>query len=131
MWAERYDRDLADVFAIQSEIAKRIVAELKSKLSPQEKSAIEERPTADLTAYDLYLRAIAIIGSAALNVREKEKYLEAERLLQQAVERDPGFLAYYRLARTHDRLYILGIDHTQRRLDLAAAAITYRYAAAA
>ena len=125
VWAERYDRDLADVFAIQSEIAKRIVAELKSKLSPQEKSAIEERPTADLTAYDLYLRAIAIIGSAALNVREKEKYLEAERLLQQAVERDPGFfLAYYRLARTHDRLYILGIDHTQRRLDLAAAAIS-------
>src|SRR5436190_612472 len=101
IWATTFDRPLADVFAIQSEIAKRVVAELKSKLSPQEKSAIEERPTADLTAYDLYLRAMTIIGSAALNVREKEKYLKAERLLQQAVERDPGFfLAYYRLART-------------------------------
>jgi serine/threonine protein kinase/tetratricopeptide (TPR) repeat protein len=124
LWGDHFDRDLADVFAIESEIAEKIVAELKSKLSPQEKSAIEERPTADLTAYDFYLRATTIIGTAALNVREKEKFLEAERLLKQAVERDPGFfLAYYRLARTHDRLYILGIDHTQRRLDLADAAI--------
>src|SRR5438034_4898879 len=57
LWAESYDRPLDDVFAIQSEIAKKVADQLQAKLSPQEKSAIEDRPTADLTAYDFYLRA--------------------------------------------------------------------------
>src|SRR5207247_3410023 len=51
VWAERYDRDLADVFAIKSEIAKQIVAKLKSKLSPERKAAIEACTTTDLVAY--------------------------------------------------------------------------------
>jgi TolB-like protein/Tfp pilus assembly protein PilF len=124
LWAERYDRDLADVFAIESEIAEKIVAQLKTKLSPQEKTAIEEQPTADLTAYDLYVHAKTVVATAISNGREKEKLLEAERLLKLAVARDPAFfLAYYQLARTHDRIYILGIDHTAGRLALADAAI--------
>src|SRR5262249_20796935 len=57
LWAQSYDRDLADVFAIQSEIAERIVSQLRSQLSPQEREAIKQKPTADLAAYDLYLRA--------------------------------------------------------------------------
>src|SRR5207244_8854622 len=57
LWAERYDRDLADVFAIENELAEQIVSQLKSYLSPNEKAAIEERPTADLAAHDLYIRA--------------------------------------------------------------------------
>ena len=60
LWAEHYDRDLADVFAVQSEIATAIVAQLRTKLSPAEKNAIEEKPTTDLVAYDLYLRAQAL-----------------------------------------------------------------------
>ncbi|HEV3099159.1 MAG TPA: FlgO family outer membrane protein [Candidatus Udaeobacter sp.] len=124
LWAERYDRDLADVFAIESELAERIVSQLKARLGPEEKAAIEEQPTTDLAAYELYVRAKAVLITAAFNVGEKEKLFEGAQLLEQAVARDPRFLlAYYQLARTHDRLYILGIDHTPTRLKLAEAAI--------
>ena len=57
LWAERYDRDVADVFAIESELAGKIVAQLQAKISPSEKEAIEQKPTADLAAHDLYVRA--------------------------------------------------------------------------
>src|SRR4030095_15105121 len=57
LWAETYDRDLADVFAIQSEIAKTIADQLQAKLSPSEKGAIGCPPTRDISAFDLYTRA--------------------------------------------------------------------------
>ena len=57
VWAEEYDRDLTDVFAIQSEIAQQIVNQLRAKLSPAERAAIAERPTADLVAYAFYTKA--------------------------------------------------------------------------
>ena len=57
LWAQTYDRDLADVFAIQSEIAKTIADQLQAKLSPREKNAIERPPTSDISAFDLYARA--------------------------------------------------------------------------
>ncbi|MBA3542864.1 MAG: hypothetical protein H0T83_00230 [Chthoniobacterales bacterium] len=60
-WAETYDRQLADVFSIQSEIAQQIVGQLQATISPQEKALIEERPTRDLAAYDLYLQAKELI----------------------------------------------------------------------
>jgi len=60
VWAEKYDRELADVFAIQSEIAEKIAEQLQAKLSPTEKSAISERPTSNIAAYDLYLKAFQI-----------------------------------------------------------------------
>ena len=60
LWAEHYDRDLADVFAIQSEIAKTIADQLQAKISPSEKAAIEKAPTTDLAAFDLYERAKAL-----------------------------------------------------------------------
>jgi TolB-like protein len=61
LWAQTYDRDLADVFAIQSEIAKSIADQLQAKLSPAEKSAIEQRPTTDVAAFELYSRAKDLI----------------------------------------------------------------------
>src|SRR2546429_169072 len=67
VWAEEYDRDLADVFAIQSEIAKTVVDQLQAKLSPSEKAAIEEQPTKDLVAYDLFLRAKECIHDGDVN----------------------------------------------------------------
>lgn len=119
-WAETYNRDVADVFALQSELAESIVAVLKARLSPEERAAIEEQPTSDLVAYDYYIRAKANILAAVLNVRERERLFEAIDLLNAAIARDGKFfLAYYHLARTHDRLYILGIDHTAQRLQLA------------
>ena len=61
LWAQTYDRDLADVFAIQSEIAKAIADQLQAKLSPSEKNAIEQRPTSDVAAFELYSRAKDLI----------------------------------------------------------------------
>ena len=61
LWAQTYDRDLADVFAIQSEIAKAIADQLQAKLSPNEKKAIEQPPTTDLAAFDLYSRAKSLL----------------------------------------------------------------------
>ena len=63
VWADHYDRDLADVFAIQSEVAENIVAHLKANLSPSEKAAIDVRPTRDLEAFDLYLQAKQLINT--------------------------------------------------------------------
>ena len=124
LWAESYDRDIADVFAIENELAEQIVAKLKSKLSPQEKAAIEEKPTTDLAAHDLYIRAKTLIASSALSTPQAESLFEAVRLLNQAVERDPAFaLAYYQLAEAHDVIYLQGIDHTPERLAMANGAI--------
>src|SRR5437868_6765134 len=124
LWAERYDRELADVFAIESELAKQIVSQLKSKLSPQEKAAIEQKPTADLAAHDLYIRAKTLIATAVFSTPQQESLSGAVRLLNQAIERDPAFaLAYYQLAQAHDLLYFGGTDHTPARLAMADAAI--------
>jgi TolB-like protein/Tfp pilus assembly protein PilF len=124
LWAEHYDRELADVFRIQSEIAEKVVAQLKAKLSPQEKTAIEEKPTHDLAAYDLYLRARDLVDALAFTAGGTENLLEATRLLDNAIARDPSFLvAYCHLARAHDIIYFLGIDHTPARLALADAAV--------
>ena len=67
LWAQTYDRDLADVFAIQSEIAKAIADQLQAKLSPNEKKAIEQPPTTDLAAFDLYSRAKSLLLTAAIS----------------------------------------------------------------
>jgi tetratricopeptide (TPR) repeat protein len=124
LWAERYDRDVADVFAIESEVASKIVAQLKSELSPEEKAAIEEKSTADLVAHDLYIQGKTLIATAVFTLPQAESLSEAVRLLNQAIERDPAFaLAYYQLAHAHDLLYFVGIDHTPARLVMADAAI--------
>ncbi|HEY7001305.1 MAG TPA: FlgO family outer membrane protein [Candidatus Udaeobacter sp.] len=124
LWGETYDRDLADVFAIQSDIAERIVTQLKSQLSAQEKAAIEQKPTVDLAAHDLYIRAKTLIATSLFSAPQQESLLEAVRLLNEAIERDPAFaLAYYQLAQAHDQLYFGGIDHTSERLAMADAAI--------
>jgi TolB-like protein/class 3 adenylate cyclase/Flp pilus assembly protein TadD len=124
LWAERYDRDVADVFAIESELAGKIVAQLQAKISPSEKAAIEQKPTADLAAYDLYVRAKTLIATAVWSTPLQESLFEAVRLLNQAIERDPAFaLAYYQLAHAHDLSYFAGLDHTPPRLAMADAAI--------
>jgi TolB-like protein/Tfp pilus assembly protein PilF len=121
LWAQTYDRDLADVFAIQSEIAQKIADQLQAKLSPKEKAAIEERPTKDLAAYDLYLRAKELIYDGRVNVsRARENDFTSVQLLEQAIARDPAFLlAYCQLAFVHDDIYTENYDHTETRLALA------------
>src|SRR5438046_10623627 len=63
VWAEEYDRDLNDLFAIQSEIAQKVAERLDAKLSASEKASIQEQPTNDLVAYEFYVRAISLIRS--------------------------------------------------------------------
>jgi TolB-like protein/class 3 adenylate cyclase/Flp pilus assembly protein TadD len=124
LWAERYDRDLADVFAIQSEIAKTIADQLQAKISPSEKAAIEKAPTTDLVAYDLYLRAEALFADTSDPIHAREKLPQAAQLLDEAVARDPRFLlAWCLLSRVHGVAYFRGHDHTQARLDQANAAV--------
>ena len=123
-WAENYDRPVDDVFAIQSEIAKAIADQLQAKLSPSEKKAIEQPPTTDVTAFDLYSRARNLIITISFSATNGPKLRQAVDLLNQALERDPSFLvAQCQLAYTHDELYFLGIDHTAARLALAEKAI--------
>ena len=124
VWAEEYDRDLTDLFAIQSEIAQKVADQLETKVSVVEKAAIRERPTTDLVAYDFYLRAKNLIDGIAFSTQAKENLFQSVQLLKQAVARDPSFFtAYYQLAGAHDRIYFLGFDHTEVRLKLAETAI--------
>jgi len=124
LWAQTYDRDLADVFAIQSEIAKGIADQLQAKLSPAEKSAIEQRPTTDVTAFELYSRAKDLILNIGFSAIFAQNVRTGIDLLNQALARDPSFFAAQcQLANAHDQLYSLGVDHTPERLALAEVAV--------
>jgi serine/threonine-protein kinase len=120
LWGQSYDRDLADVFRIQSEIAMSIAQQLQARLSLREKTVIEQAPTSDITAFELYARAKDLLASR----NAKANLLKAADVLNQAVARDPLFFkAYCLLASTHDRIYFFGDDHTPARLASAEAAI--------
>jgi len=124
VWAEQYDRDLNDVFAIQSEIAQKVAEQLHAKISAAERLAIERPPTADLTAFDLYSRAKNLLLMTSFTSNARVNLLQAADLLDQAVTHDPSFFqAYCQLAYAHDLLYLFGEDHTPARLALAEAAI--------
>src|SRR5262249_7088322 len=124
LWAQTYDRDVADVFAIQSEIAKAIADQLQAKLSPAEKNAIEQRPTSDLLAFDQYSRAKTLILTTTLTAPGDQSFIDAVELLDHAVARDPSFYAAFcQLVWAHDSLYAVLGDHTPARLAAAEAAL--------
>ena len=124
LWAQTYDRDLADVFAIQSEIANAIADQLQAKLSSSEKKAIDLRPTNDLVAFDLYTRAKNLILTATCSGTGKADLLQAIELLNQALARDLSFFdAYCQLSYAHGSLYLFGYDQTSARVALAEAAV--------
>src|SRR4029077_6672156 len=87
MWAEDYDRELTDVFAIQTDLAQKIATELRAKLSPSEKAQIEHKPTENGEAYLAFVQAHNL--SCALEDFEKLK--QSEQLYQRAIELDPNF----------------------------------------
>jgi len=110
VWADSYDRDLTDIFAIQSEIAQTIAHKLTAKLSPNEQKLIEQKPTENLDAYDLYLKAKALINGAELSweiVSPTQPLIDSIDLLNRAVKSDPAFtLAYCAASHANDLLYI-------------------------
>ena len=124
LWAQTYDRDLSDVFTIQSEIAKAIADQLQAKLSPDEKKAIEQPPTTDLAAFDLYSQAKSLLLTASFRATGNADVRKAVGLLDEAVKRDSSFFdAYCQLANAHEQLYAFLDDHTPARLALAEAAV--------
>jgi len=124
VWGQTYDRELSDIFAVQSEIAKTIVDQLQAKLSPDEKKAIERAPTSNLVAFDFYTRAKNLQLGTTIRSTEKTDLLNVIDLLNQAVDRDASFFdAYCQLAYAHDMLYFTGYDHSPARLALAEAAV--------
>jgi TolB-like protein len=124
IWAETYDRTAADLFAIQSELAESIVAQLQAKLSPQQKAEIEQRPTQDLLAFELYQQAKQIVDSYLIADDVRAALLSALQLLDQAIKRDPDFVsAYCYIARANDLLYFFDLDPTPDRVLLAGAAV--------
>jgi TolB-like protein/predicted Ser/Thr protein kinase len=125
IWAEEFDRDLNDIFAIETEVAQSIANRLRAKVSAGEKMAMQEWPTKDLVAYDFYVRAVSIIYSAQVPTEAGLVNLsDVVDLLTKAVAHDPNFfLAYCQLAFLHDLIYQQEIDHTPARLALAKSAI--------
>lgn len=124
VWGESFDREMTDIFAIQSEIARAIVAQLQVRLLPSEKVDLETALTADLTAYDHYLEAKQLVD-AYLEAPDPSVTLQkALLLLEAAVERDPNFaLAHAYMGRAHTLMAALGIDRSKERIALATEAI--------
>jgi len=122
VWADSFDRELTDLFALQSELAERITVALRANLSPRERAGLRIHSTADLEAYENYLRARDLFRwSGAGDPRENGE--KAIRFLEQAVTRDPEFaLAYSLTARWHCELFWFGFDKREARLLVGKAA---------
>jgi len=119
LWADRFDGDLADVFAIQSEIAQKIADQLRAKISPDEKTEILKAPTNDLAAFNLYIQAQALWADSSDPVHGKDKLPEAARLLNEAVTRDSNFLlAWCLLGKTHGAIFRQGYDRSTTRVSI-------------
>ncbi len=123
-WGEKYERDRADVFAIQSQIARTIVVNLKTKISPAERSAIEARPTQDEMAYDMYLRARALIHQPVGTIQDAQREIpKGIPLLESAIARDRNFtLAYCLLSEAEVSLFNIEYYNYERLPKARAAA---------
>ncbi|MGE5215176.1 MAG: hypothetical protein ACM3NN_15985, partial [Nitrospirota bacterium] len=127
-WAEKYERELADIFLIQDDIAQEVVAQLKGEVLPGEKKAMETKPTQDMEAYDLYLRAQSLFlrREVKSTKADQEDATKATELLQAAIARDPKFtLAYCALADAQLYSQVVGSldkswrDKAERAIDAA------------
>ncbi len=122
LWAEAYDREIDDIFQVQTEIAQNVIRQLGVVLRDPERSAMGARPTASVESYEAYLRGIA--ASRGPDLVTEEGSAEAIRMLARATELDPTFaLAWAELARAHSLRYHLGFDRTEPRRELARAAV--------
>ncbi|MDH5705738.1 MAG: protein kinase [Candidatus Aminicenantes bacterium] len=116
LWSEHYDRNIQDIFSVQSEIAEQVAQALDLTLLEPERRALISRPTPNLEAYDLYLRAGELVGQGweQWDIRDVEQAIEA---LERSTRLDPNFtLAFISLANIHSYMYFSGMDHTEERL---------------
>ena len=99
VWADRFDRDLTDIFAVQDEVTRHIVEALKVKLTPGEEARIADTPTDNLEAHDLFLKGRELVRASNINA---QIYGEAVECLNRAIALDPGYAqAYAWLALAH------------------------------
>ncbi|MDQ6862103.1 MAG: hypothetical protein M3032_13240 [Verrucomicrobiota bacterium] len=119
IWADTFDREMTDLFALQSELAERITIALRANLSPQEKASLRIHSTANLEAYENFLRARDLFRwSGAGDPRENGE--KALRYLERATSLDPQFaLAYTLTSRWHAELFWFGLDRSSERLEKA------------
>jgi len=121
LWAEIYDRNLTDIFAVQSELATAIAQSLQATLSKAERQAVTEKPTDNLAAYDAYLRGIDFDSRPGQTEENQKKAADA---YAEAVRLDPVFaLAWAALAEAHASLYFLNFDPTPARREAARLAV--------
>jgi len=120
-WSDQYERDVSDVFAVQSDVALRIARALQANLSPAERARVERRPTDNLEAYDLYLKSLQVSPVSAAQTDDART-----KLLERAVALDPrfavaksslAFRTYFKAARVNDRE---GLDRAVALADDAA-----------
>src|SRR5216117_3067430 len=115
LWAEDYDRDLTDVFAIQTDLAKKIAGELQAKLSPAEKAQMERKPTENGEAYLAFVQA----QNLACAVEDFEKLKQSEQLYERAIQLDPNFaLAFARYSQLESWI-VHNFDRTSERREKA------------
>ena len=138
IWAETYDRTAADLFAIQSELAQSIVTQLKATLSPQQKAEIEERPTQDLDAFELYLQAKPSIDSYLNSTDVRAALLQALKSLDEAIQARPEVCLRLLLHRARKRSSVLfrsrsnsGADFSRRRCSQDSAPASPRFSRSA
>lgn len=116
LWAETFDRKLTDIFVVESEVATAIADKLKAKLTGGEQRVLSQKPTANLEAYDAYLRGLA----THFIIWDLGRLQNAEKYFRQAVDLDPGFgLAWARLATVYSILYFADFDPTPQRREAA------------
>jgi len=119
LWGETFDREITDLFALQSELAQRITQALRANLSAQEKTNLQTHPTHDILAYELFLRARELFHWAGSGY-SYDKGADALRLIDEAIKRDPQFaLAYGLASRLHSELFWFGYDKSTSRLEKA------------
>jgi TolB-like protein/Flp pilus assembly protein TadD len=116
IWAETFDRELTDLFALQSELAERIVRQLRANLSPSEMAGLQEPPTRSLAAYDLYVEARDLFHWSGIG-DPQENGEHGLPLLERALALDPQFaLAHYLASRIHGELFWFGYDKSPARI---------------
>jgi TolB-like protein/Tfp pilus assembly protein PilF len=122
IWTETFDRELTDLFALQSELAERITHALRVNLSPDERTNLYTHATRDVAAYELFLRARELFHWAGSG-DARDSGEQALRLINEAIDRDPNFaLAYALGSRLHAELFWFGYDKRSSRLEKAKAA---------
>jgi TolB-like protein len=124
LWADNYEGDLTDIFALQARLAQEIAGALKATLTTSERALIERRPTQNPAAYERYLRGLVLEENLSTR-SNRDRFEQAIALYEQAVALDPGFaLAYARLTRLHGAMFFLAsLDPTPARRARAQATV--------